>query len=428
MTILFWIIEYMATVSETFTFCLFTELFIGIKEKMSKKVIYSIVASALIIIINKIKIFSFVNGCMGIIIIIFLQIILFRKKYSIIALCTLIYAALISVIDFGVAQMGGMFWNVEVNYLLQVQSLKRCICVIVSKCIMCIILYVIYKYNTIQLNISKKYTAMLCVSSIALISIDYYVVIKNSMEESYENRLFYLLFFIISTIPIFLSLILVVKITENLNQKQNISMLELQNEMIVKAEKNVENAYKLWRSSIHDYKHKIILMKHWINENDIQSLKKFIDEEDKNISNQTFYIRTGNKVVDVIVNTKQKIAEDKEIKFSVNAIMPKVCVVSEMDLVCILGNLLDNAIEACDNQDEKYINVVIKEVKKMLFIKIVNSYDKEFDSKMKTTKRDKIHHGIGIKSIQSIVEKYNGNYSFEKIDNKVIFSIMILNK
>ena len=47
---------------------------------------------------------------------------------------------------------------------------------------------------------------------------------------------------------------------------------------------------------------------------------------------------------------------------------------------------------------------------------------------MKTTKEDKIYHGIGLKSIKSIVEKYNGNYLLEKIDNKVISSIMILNK
>lgn len=164
----------------------------------------------------------------------------------------------------------------------------------------------------------------------------------------------------------------------------------------IKNEKNVENAYRLWRNNIHDYKHKIILMKHWIDENDIQSLKKFIDEEDKNIAAQTFYVRTGNTVVDVIVNTKQKIAEEKVIRFTINAIMPKECVITEMDIVCILGNLLDNAIEACEEQDEKYINVIIKEVKKMLFIKVVNSYDKEFNNEMKTTKEDKIYHGIGL--------------------------------
>lgn len=428
MTILFWIIEYMATMIETFTFCMFTELFMERKVRIGKKILYSIIASTLIIVINKIEIFSFGNGCIGILIITLLQMILFKQKYPNIILCTIIYAAIISVIDFAVAQMGGMLWNVEVNYLLQFQSIKRCACVIASKIIMCIILYIIYKYNTIKLNISKKYTVMLSISSIILIAIDYYVVIKKSMEESYENRLFYLLFFIISIIPIFLSLILVVKITENLNQKQNISLLKLQNEMIVKTEKNVENAYRLWRNNIHDYKHKIILMKHWIDENDIQSLKKFIDEEDKNIAAQTFYVRTGNTVVDVIVNTKQKIAEEKGIKFTINAIMPKECVITEMDIVCILGNLLDNAIEACEEQDEKYINVIIKEVKKMLFIKVVNSYDKEFNNEMKTTKEDKIYHGIGLKSIKSIVEKYNGNYLLEKIDNKVISSIMILNK
>lgn len=90
-----------------------------------------------------------------------------------------------------------------------------------------------------------------------------------------------------------------------------------------------------------------------------------------------FYVQTGNSAVDSIINTKQKIAEDKGIIFSSNISLPAEYAVSDMDMVCVLGNLIDNAIEACEKQTSKYIEVDINEVKKMILIKIVNSYNGE---------------------------------------------------
>lgn len=87
-----------------------------------------------------------------------------------------------------------------------------------------------------------------------------------------------------------------------------------------------------------------------------------------------------------------------------------------------------NAIEACTNQNKKYIEVVVKEIKNLLIIKIINSYQGQVTEKLVTTKKEKYLHGIGLKNVKSIVEKYDGTYEMSKENDEVVTKIMILNK
>ena len=82
--------------------------------------------------------------------------------------------------------------------------------------------------------------------------------------------------------------------------------------------------------------------------------------------------------------------------------MPAEYAVSDMDMVCVLGNLIDNAIEACETQSEKRIEIIVKEIKKLLIIKVINSYKGKLPDKLSTTKKEKRFHGIGLKNVKSI--------------------------
>ena len=258
-------------------------------------------------------------------------------------------------------------------------------------------------------------------------SFDYFIIEKSIAIENRIMEILSVVFFVASIILIILVFSLILKLAENYKQKQDISLLELQNEMIVKSEKNTEQVFNLWRSSIHDYKHKIFAIKHWLDEGNIEKVRDFIEKESESLSQKIFYIKTGSAMVDAIINTKRNIAEEKGIVFSINVAMPKMCIVSDLDLVCILGNLIDNAIEACEKQDKKHMEVVVKEIKKLLIIKVINSYQGQFTEKTVTTKKEKYLHGIGLKNVKSIVEKYDGTYEMSKEKDEVVTKIMILN-
>lgn len=432
MILFYWMIEYSATFMEAVGCCFFTKIFIKKnadtdKNQKNRIMIYSALASVLVMLANKVDLFSFTNGMLGIFILWMLQFIIYRRKYSLLALLTLIYAVIDSAIDLLVAQIWGIAFDMKPSYLLNMQSLNRCGCIFISKLILCILIYLVYKYNKSKLDIPKKYILIICFIAGTLMSFDYFIIEKSIAIENRIMEILSVVFFVASIILIILVFSLILKLAENYKQKQDISLLELQNEMIVKSEKNTEQVFNLWRSSIHDYKHKIFAIKHWLDEGNIEKVRDFIEKESESLSQKIFYIKTGSAMVDAIINTKRNIAEEKGIVFSINVAMPKMCIVSDLDLVCILGNLIDNAIEACEKQDKKHMEVVVKEIKKLLIIKVINSYQGQFTEKTVTTKKEKYLHGIGLKNVKSIVEKYDGTYEMSKEKDEVVTKIMILN-
>lgn len=431
--ILLWGVEYLATLVEIFMCLFFSKIFLcsNKDEQIINKFrvfIYSFISSFLVIAVNKIDLFSFLNGISAIILLCILEFIIFKRRYVFLVVLILIYSVIASAIDFVTVQIGAAVLMLKTSYLINEMSLERCVCVFVSKLFLIFLIYLIYKYMQNQTNIPKKYVLTIGCMAIILFVLEYYIIDKNATVADNRMKIYSIVFFLILIIFLLLIFNLVIKLTENFNQMQDIALLKLQNEMIIKSEKNTQHIFEMWRTSIHDYKHKIILMKHWIDNGEIESIKQFIDKENENIQQKMFYVKTGSDVVDVIVNTKQNIAEKKGINFSVNGVMPVSCIVSDIDLVCILGNIIDNAIEACDEQPQKNIEILIKEVKKLLIISVKNSFRNQLSEELKTTKKDRELHGIGIKNIKNIVQKYDGTYEIVKENNEVIATVMIPNK
>lgn len=285
-----------------------------------------------------------------------------------------------------------------------------------------------HKYNRNKTQISGRYLGICGLIACILVALDYYIAENSMMAVNDKMRMFLGIYFISSIVIILLVFSLVLKLGRELHQKNEIPLLELQNEMMIRTEKNTEQVFNMWRGSIHDYKHKIFAIRHWLEEGNVDNVKEFVEQECENLTQKMFYVKTGNSAVDSIINTKQKIAEEKGIIFSSNISLPAEYAVSDMDMVCVLGNLIDNAIEACEKQTSKYIEVDISEVKKMILIKIVNSYNGEKIDTSVTSKKEKTMHGIGIKNVKKIVAKYKGTYDMECEDDEVVTTVTMLYK
>lgn len=180
-----------------------------------------------------------------------------------------------------------------------------------------------------------------------------------------------------------------------------------------------------------NFKNHVICIENLIKEGKSESAIKYIN----NLQNKAFktytWINTGNDVVDAVLNQKKSEASSKNINMDVKVSIPKDIGIEPLDLCTILGNALDNSIEANEKiQDEaqRYIKVIMNPYKDYLFIEIsnpsiINPIDE--DGKLRTTKKDKENHGFGIKSIESVVEKYNGMLSYEYVNGKFILNIMV---
>ena len=109
----------------------------------------------------------------------------------------------------------------------------------------------------------------------------------------------------------------------------------------------VENMYSQVRGWRHDYRNHIQVLGSYAQVGDLESLKAYLKELSADLELVDTALKTGNKMTDVILNSKISLAKSRDITVRADAHVPVSLTTSEIDLCIIIGNLFDNAIEAC---------------------------------------------------------------------------------
>lgn len=153
--------------------------------------------------------------------------------------------------------------------------------------------------------------------------------------------------------------------------------------------------------------------------------KQYIAEIEDMINIYDSTVKTGNEVVDIILTEKSLLCHSKNIKLSCMVDASGLNRIKEGDLYALFGNVLDNSIEAVsqvEDEDKRVIGVNVHTVKKFVSVKIDNYFVGKVnfaaDGLPATTKSDNDYHGYGMRSVQAIVDKYDGTMSIET-DNGV---------
>lgn len=186
-----------------------------------------------------------------------------------------------------------------------------------------------------------------------------------------------------------------------------------QNDLISKQYKEVENIYKQMRGWKHDYHNHIQVMKAYLALEKYTDMDKYLDDFAKDLTSIDTIVKTGNIMVDAILNSKLSLAISQKININAKATVPKNLSIADIDICVIIGNLMDNAMEATiklENPKERFIRVYIREMKGQLYISITNSVGgkvKKLNLEYISTKLG-MNHGFGLKRIDNIVGKYNG--------------------
>jgi hypothetical protein len=127
----------------------------------------------------------------------------------------------------------------------------------------------------------------------------------------------------------------------------------------------------------------------------------------------------NNKIINAVLSQKAKICEQSNISYDAEINIKEELPFSDIDLMCVYSNLLDNAIEGCQRNEysDNYIQVKSIIVGDYLAIKIINSKPEEKSTtkehqKVMTWKKDKGMHGYGLRIIEEIVERYDGQKEF----------------
>ncbi|MBE5927776.1 MAG: GHKL domain-containing protein [Lachnospiraceae bacterium] len=426
MDVIYWGIEYVASFLEVIMCFYFCGSFIdkkSVEEKRRRVMFLSVLSAFIIIGLNSIQMFSSISALLFLVVCaVFLWIVYRRAVISTILI--LIYAVLLSAIDFLTAYLMTFLLRTEMQYLLSEQSSKRVICIVFSKILLIMLLMLINKLYNKKNEISSKYMVVMCLSSIFLL-LSNIVTIGNIGTDS---EIFSMIFFLVSIGIQILLFYFVLNMADYSEQQQTLALIEMKNNMLQKSLDDTERSFELWRQSVHDYKNNIISLAQLAESGDVEKIKAYLEKENELINAKMFYIKTGNSIVDAVINTKQKIAEEKGILFSVNAVVPENCNINGMDLAKLLGNLIDNAIEASEKESNGYIDINIRQNKKFLMIVIKNKFIGKLTQNMQTTKENKKFHGIGLKTVKSIVLKYNGEISFDSDKEEFCVNILLMNE
>ena len=192
----------------------------------------------------------------------------------------------------------------------------------------------------------------------------------------------------------------------------------------------MQDSVKKVRSIRHDMNFHLATIKELSIDN--KSTTDYINGLLEDISESEVYSSTGNIAFDSIINFKLKTAKEENIKLDLALFIPPVLNIEIADIVTILGNLLDNALDAVTKVEDKMIRLDIEFSKGNLLIKIDNSFDgnikyterKGENERRIATLKMQDEHGYGLENVRKSVEKYNGHIDISHESN--IFSVGVL--
>ena len=181
----------------------------------------------------------------------------------------------------------------------------------------------------------------------------------------------------------------------------------------------------------HDMKNHVLCMNELYRQKKQQELGEYLKQLYDTIIDIQSAIRTGNEIIDAIINEKAGEAEQFKIKIQVDGDF-KGITIAAMDLCTIFSNLLDNAVEAVKSvkESDREIIVSTKKTGSFLFLTIENNtaFEVEISDNIKTTKNNKKEHGFGIGNVDKAVKKYGGEFRLDcrKVSEHYVFTAEVM--
>jgi len=194
-------------------------------------------------------------------------------------------------------------------------------------------------------------------------------------------------------------------------------------------EKNYE-VRGLW----HDMNNHIITMQYLIKNQASDEIEVYLQQFHELLQNAVDHNRSGNYVVDALLNYKIKVASDNQINFVHYIAIPEKLKMNSIDLSIILGNVLDNAIEGCLRDSRQHQEKIIKfnmyYKRESLLIDIENTIDvktiQKAGNNMVSSKRiDGDQNGYGISNVKQVLKSYEGNMVTQILEDRFKCTILI---
>lgn len=291
------------------------------------------------------------------------------------------------------------------------QHAQMAICNLVSKCVLFVLclLFLSFENKEAERN-SHEYQIIVFATplfSLIILLCVPYSFIPNPGQFSF----FYILFvcLIILNVINYMMLNKIILSTEFKNQYQ-----QMEQQILFQKEKyrQLSAAYGETRSIVHDVKKHYFAIQEFIHHQKYEQLLGYTSSAINTLESTYASINTGNLVIDSFVSNYQNMALQEHIHFeTVIQIDPNKIPLNDYDLCVILGNMLDNCLNACRNNSsaDNHIHLQITmDQQDSLLIHTVNSYQNVSPTVSNTERNTELYHGFGLKNIKRIADTYHG--------------------
>lgn len=426
-------IEYLVNFFEVFLFSYFIQnhideriydkrLWVTLIIASSGTLFFNIVGETYILIAQYSFVFFFITFFI-------IQKILTQRDYKHILISVVQFLMILLLADIITLVLMKVFANIGVEGVLS-KSSDRIVAMVLSKTIVLFLIQVFKSIRSQDVHQSRSnlvfmYSALLVINTILSMTMLY--AFRWIRDTQYYDLYFLLGGSGIIGVNFFILFFTNHLIIANKREQDNIRIKQ-QNLYYEKYISDIEQSREAFYKLHHNYKHDIQCISGLTLQSEYDNLKEYVSSITARLEGMEFTNYSCPVPLNALLNAKKDHAINENVKLELNVFMPSEVAIDDYDLCNIVGNILDNGIEACENlpEEERILVLDIYINKKMLFINGINTmvsnllYD---DDKIATTKRDKLLHGYGLSIIDELANKYGG-YSTIKTENQK-FDILV---
>lgn len=348
------------------------------------------------------------------------------------AILSMLYLGLVLLVDYAVYIGNGiMFSNkgeVQGGYVV-----AGSLILIFDKIILFILMLLIKRHfgkKSTEVLADSWWIKFLFFPIFTVITIAFMIAFFPYTEKQTQAQVLYAIAFgmIIMNIYVYYLVNDIVNSEAKLHEKE---ILELQGKNELKMYQSMSESFEAQKRQTHEFKNHILCIEALIKEKNYAELSQYITNFSNSVHYEQNVIDTNNVIVNAILNAKYHEALSKHILFVFKVNDLSNIEIQNEDLVVLLANLLNNAIEACEKCSEKRIiklKFLLTEDHSVV-LSVRNTYIQPLireDNEYKTSKKsDPQNHGVGIKNIVKMIEKYRGSYIIDDSKQEFYFSIYL---
>ncbi len=249
---------------------------------------------------------------------------------------------------------------------------------------------------------------IMCIAVLFITWVEVMLFTKASMMA--DNIKGYMLGAAVAAVAVnFLIYYFILSINKAMGIKTELALVKMQYDNVKNTEKNMKALYESTYEIKHDLEKHFLYIKTMTENNEREKAIEYMNKliHDKLNSAQKI-VFTNNDVFNALMNIRLEICQQKHIQTNISIDDAAIDEIHTEDIAVLFGNIFDNAIEAAEKTDEKFIILSVCPQGDYISIYMENSFKGILGDGLSTTKSDGGEHGFGLKNTRKIVEKYDG--------------------